>query len=165
MQSRRRSPGRVVFVLLAALVCLVCGGEPDREPAAYEESGDLAAILEQGTLRILTPPVDPSSLPRRGYTLDFEIELAKRFARSLGIRAVVLTIPERDKMLEALLKGLGDVVVAGITVTEERREPDTERTQSIITAGVNLLIELRPRWGHTGRPTVFKRFEHASQKV
>ena len=63
--------------IVGMVACLACGaGSDPGEETGYHETGDLSALQAQGALRILTPPLDPSTLPRRGYSLDDEVHLA-----------------------------------------------------------------------------------------
>jgi membrane-bound lytic murein transglycosylase F len=110
-------------VLLQGAACGPDVGEGDSaEGAGYIESGDLQALRERGYLRILMPPHQPLTLPRRGYTIDQDLELAEELAKSLGLEPKVVTIRSRSELLQALLEGRGDVVLARLTATPERRE-------------------------------------------
>lgn len=57
----------------------------------------------------------------RGRPMGFEYELAEMFADRLGVELKVIT-PGWDEMFKALISGRGDLVAAGLTITEERRE-------------------------------------------
>jgi len=116
------------IVLLAAALCLLlpaCSSQPSGEQpdAAAFVDGDLAAIREQGELRILLPRrlKDPQ-LPRKGNSLDFERELAVNFARDLGVKPVEIFVDSRDRLIPDLLAGRGDIIAANLTVTAERRQ-------------------------------------------
>jgi membrane-bound lytic murein transglycosylase F len=92
-------------------------GSPD-----YIETGDLRALRRHGILRILMPPLEASRLPRHGYAIDLERELAEQLAAHLHLTPHLVTLPARDALLEALAEGRGDLVLARLTVTDERRE-------------------------------------------
>jgi membrane-bound lytic murein transglycosylase F len=114
-------------LLILGLVGLwpACSGPADRTPvqdSGYTETGDLDEITRRGTLRILMPPRELDGIPRRGYSIDHERELAGRLARELGLDPEVVTVGDRARMLQDLLDGRGDLVVARLTATEDRRE-------------------------------------------
>lgn len=129
--STRTTSGIPPLYLLAVLAgisliagCASGGGDESSGSAVpkYIEAGDLDAIRERGYLRILMPPHRPLTLPRRGYTIDQDQQLAEELARSLGLIPEVITIRNRSELLSALLQGRGDVVLARLTATPERRE-------------------------------------------
>lgn len=112
--------------MLAAL-CLAavsCSPAPPEEPPrpTYVETGDLQDLRDRGLLRILMPPRQPRSLPRRGYDVDTEIQLAEELAAYLDLEPEVITIGDRAELLQALLDGRGDLVIARLTATDDRRE-------------------------------------------
>lgn len=86
----------------------------------YIETGDLPEIRSHGRLRILMPPLRPFGLPRRGYAINHERRVAAELAERLGLEPVIITIQARDALVEALLEGRGDLVIARLTITEER---------------------------------------------
>ncbi len=98
---------------------------PAPVPAAPEDpryTGDLGALKDRGALRILVPQqLQPDRLPRGDLSLDYERRLAAGFAEAEGLRARVIYLPRYDDLLPALLDGRGDLVVARLTVTPERR--------------------------------------------
>jgi membrane-bound lytic murein transglycosylase F len=98
---------------------------PTPVPAAPEDpryTGDLGALKERGVLRILVPQqLQPDRLPRGDLSLDYERRLAAGFAEAEGLKARVVYLPRYDDLLPALLDGRGDLVVARLTVTPERR--------------------------------------------
>ncbi len=106
-------------LLAAALACCGCGGPA---PSRYVETGDLQSIRERGRLRILMPFFEAALLPRKGYPIGHEMNLARKLARTLDLESEIVTIQERDAVLQALLEGKGDVVLASLTITPERAE-------------------------------------------
>ena len=110
---------RPTCLLSIVLVLTACSREPEQ---AYVETGDLEGIRLRGRLRILMPPLDGSMLPRAGYSIGHELELAEQFAAGLGLESEVVSIAGRGDLLEALHRGTGDLVLARLTATPERRQ-------------------------------------------
>lgn len=119
----------VLLVLVAVALRPAEDGEsepvrdrPMSEPPFFATE-DLDGIRESGKLRILFPRRDvPPHLPRAGYPLDFERELAERFAESQELEPVWVFVDSRDELLDALDAGRGDIVAANLTSTRKRRE-------------------------------------------
>lgn len=57
----------------------------------------------------------------RGQSMGFEYDLVKKFADYLGVGLEILT-PGWDKMFEVLNDGEGDLIAAGLTITEPRKK-------------------------------------------
>ena len=72
-------------------------------PFGYVETGDLDALKSRGQFRILVHRAADEYLPRAGYPLDVEREMAKRFAREQGLEPVVISVPEYGDLLAQLL--------------------------------------------------------------
>ena len=105
--------------LAAGLVLSCLAGCQD----TYTETGDLPALQERGVLRVLVPEIPRDQrLPREGHPFDFERELAAEFAGSQGLEVRWQVVEERDGLLPALLEGRGDLIAAGLTVTEDRQK-------------------------------------------
>lgn len=94
---------------------------PGAQPG-YIETGDLEAIKERGEFRILVHQAADDYLPRAGYPLDIEQQMAERFAREQGLKPVLVPVANYGGLIEALLAGQGDVVAANLTVTPSRSE-------------------------------------------
>ncbi|MYE81793.1 MAG: transporter substrate-binding domain-containing protein, partial [Gammaproteobacteria bacterium] len=58
----------------------------------------------------------------RGELIGFEYELLQAFAESVGVALEVVVAAHREELMPWLAVGRGDVVSAGVTATEERRE-------------------------------------------
>ncbi|WP_203594785.1 transglycosylase SLT domain-containing protein [Wenzhouxiangella limi] len=93
-------------------------------------SGDLDEIVERRRLRVLVPYgrtlyfIDGGT--QRGIAFEimqgFEEVLNERFDRD-HLRVEVVFIPTtRDRLIPALVEGLGDIVAANLTITPERAE-------------------------------------------
>jgi membrane-bound lytic murein transglycosylase MltF len=120
----------VLFGLMPFVLLL-----PQTEAAEEDGSlgpwlGDLDGMLERRLVRVLVP------YSRTGYFIDagtqrgmnyeimagFEEELNKRHAEGL-IRINLVFVPTtRDRLIPALEEGLGDIIAANLTVTDERAE-------------------------------------------
>ena len=120
----RRGPEWVLILSLVGLstACSAPTGPSDDPGSGYTETGDLDEISRRGTLRILMPPRELDGIPRRGYSIDREREMAGRLARELGLDPEVVTVGDRARMLQDLLDGRGDLVVARLTATGDRRQ-------------------------------------------
>jgi membrane-bound lytic murein transglycosylase F len=113
--------------LLLPLLIAACAGDelPTDGSAALTSvtAADLSEIVERGQLRILRPRRESAShLPRQGHSLDFEVDLAENYAAHLGVEPVWIYLDSRDQLIPHLLEGRGDVIVANLTATEERKE-------------------------------------------
>jgi membrane-bound lytic murein transglycosylase MltF len=91
-------------------------------------TGDLDGMVQRRMIRVLTPYtkthyfIDKGT--QRGITYDafklFEDQLNTKL-KTGNLRVHVVFIPtSRDKLQQALVNGLGDIVAANVTITEER---------------------------------------------
>jgi len=106
----------------------------DVKQALQPALGDLDKMIERRTIRVLTSYNKSNYFLdkgiQRGITYDvfrlFEEELNKRLAqehKNKHVKVRVLFIPiARDKMLQALASGKGDIAAANLTVTPERQK-------------------------------------------
>jgi membrane-bound lytic murein transglycosylase MltF len=106
----------------------------DVREALQPAFGDLDTMIERGTIRVLTSYNKSNYFldngVQRGVTYDvfrlFEEELNKRLARERKqkhAKVRVLFIPvARDRILQALASGRGDIAAANLTVTPERQK-------------------------------------------
>jgi membrane-bound lytic murein transglycosylase F len=83
---------------------------------------DLEEIKKRKVLRILTRNTATTYFIYKGEQLGFEYELAKEFAKTLGVRLEVVIPPTREALLEYLAAGRGDLIAAGMTRTPEREK-------------------------------------------
>jgi len=111
--------------------------------------GDLDAMLKKQQLRVLTTfsigsyYIDHGR--QRGAVYEFSELLEKFVRKTLGQKAArlnVVIIPvRRDQLLPYLVDGYGDVVIANMTITPERREivdfskPMLNKVQELLATG------------------------------
>lgn len=115
------------FLMLALFFVATPGcSEPGSGSAsrADVETGDLDALLERGTLRVVVPGtvLGEPSLPRKGSPVAQQRELAEAFAVSLGLEMELVPVFRLGEMLPLLEQGRADIIAANLTVTEGRRE-------------------------------------------
>jgi len=135
-------------VILASLVLAVSAlaetpAKPSPAPAAKPEprqlttqanvmTGDYDMMLDRRTIKVLAPYSRSLYFNDKGRerglaadaVRDFERWLNKKYAKQLGKRPItVIIIPTtRDKLLPEVARGLGDIAVGNLTITEERRK-------------------------------------------
>ncbi len=80
----------------------------------------LERIKERGKLIVLTENNANSYYLYRDTPMGFEYELAKAFADHLGVE-LEISVPGWSRLFEDLLSGRGDLIAAGISITEERQ--------------------------------------------
>lgn len=90
----------------------------------HTETGDLPEILKHGKIRFILPKSneDDRYLPRQGFTLYHEAELASMFAKQLGLRPEWVFVERFDQLIPLLLEGKSDIIVGNMTVTETRKQ-------------------------------------------
>ena len=117
---------RLRFILFLAIAVAGCGqsSAPDpTAPAAAEPAlttADFGRIVERGTLRVVLGRERDTYLPRHGAAVYAEQELARRFAARHGLEMRLVFVEDFSARLPALLEGRGDIVVANLTVTDDR---------------------------------------------
>lgn len=77
---------------------------------------DLAEIKKRKVLRVLTRNNAATYFLWRGELMGFEYELARRFAKRLGVRLEMIVAPSREALTHWLLEGKGDMIAASITI-------------------------------------------------
>jgi membrane-bound lytic murein transglycosylase MltF len=160
--------GRLSFVVVASLV-IAFGAQakpssrtqptPTAKPAArhvdiQEKSwtGDFDSMLKRRLIRVLVPYSRSLYFNdkgrERGITADnvrdFERWINKKYAKKRDKRTITVVIypTTRDKLLPEVAKGLGDIAVGNLTVTEERRKvvdfaspPDRPGVRELVVTG------------------------------
>ena len=85
-------------------------------------TGDLDAIKERGSLRVLTSNNPINYFLYRGQAMGFDYEMALLAARQLGVRLEMVVAPTPDLLLPWLLEGKGDVIAACFVASPELLE-------------------------------------------
>jgi membrane-bound lytic murein transglycosylase MltF len=127
--------------MLAAIMILLVGAHPSQAqarrpasaavtlPTAAPWVGDFDGMLRRRMVRILTPFSQTDYFLDRGKQMGVSAEygraleewLNRRHARShLKLHVIIVPTP-RDKLMDSLRNGRGDIVVANLTVTPERQ--------------------------------------------
>lgn len=83
--------------------------------------GDLDALRERGSIRLITRNNAMNYYLHRGQHLGFDYELTEMLAEELGLRLEVVVPASRDQLIPFLLEGRGDVIAASLTITPERK--------------------------------------------
>ena len=87
---------------------------------AAPAAGDLAAIRQRGTLRVLFPDQQsPFFHSVQGGSEGFDLAVLQGFARVQGLEVEPLVVPFAE-LIPALLDGRGDVIAGGFAVTPDR---------------------------------------------
>ncbi len=93
-------------------------------------TGDLDELIEHRVVRILTVHSPGRFYLEEGRGRGIVAEMAKRYEdflnKELGnghVKVFALVVPvARDQLIPALLEGRGDLISAGLTITEDRKE-------------------------------------------
>jgi len=138
--------GRVMLWIVTSLVLVASAsgqssGSPQTKPAAKQTvrqleisnkpwTGDFDQMLERRMIRVLAPYSRSLYFNDKGRerglsadtVRDFERWINKKYATTLGKRPLTIYIipTTRDKLLPEIVKGMGDVAIGNLTVTEER---------------------------------------------
>jgi len=145
--TKRVPPGKLAIVLaflvIAAGALAETPAKPSPAPAAKPAArqlttqakvmtGDYDMMLDRRAIKVLAPYSRSLYFSDKGRerglaadaVRDFERWLNKKYAKQLGKRPItVIIIPTtREKLLPEVVRGLGDIAVGNLTITEERRK-------------------------------------------
>ena len=116
----RTSIGSIVLLSLFMLTCNTSNDGVDlskREPLK-----DLAAILERGTLRVLTENGAVSFYEYKDKFLGFEYDILDTFARSIGVDLEVVMISNPKDFVKKLNTFEGDIIACNKPITMSDKE-------------------------------------------
>ncbi|HUU71018.1 MAG TPA: lytic transglycosylase F [Burkholderiales bacterium] len=113
-------------------------------------TGDFDGMVERRVVRVLLSPNRTNyfldGAVQRGVAYDTMVEFEKFINKRLGRRKnkvhVVILPVSRELLMPALLSGLGDVVVANLTITDQRRK--TVNFSKPFRSGVRELVVTGP---------------------
>lgn len=106
----------VLPLLLGCLAALAAGcGSP-------EQGSIVEQAKKRGSLRIATEPTFRpfESEDANGKLVGFDIDLAKALAADLGVKAEFVTV-DWNSIIPTLLSRKADVIMSGMTITDERK--------------------------------------------
>jgi polar amino acid transport system substrate-binding protein len=97
------------------------GARPGHRAVAPRADADtLVAIEKSGVLRVGVALIIPWTMhDKDGELIGFEIDVAKKLARDLGVKPEFFPTPFRD-LVPGLVAGKYDIIVAGLSITAER---------------------------------------------
>jgi peptidoglycan lytic transglycosylase F len=119
---KRRSLALLMCLFTLVLMQLVTTATEDEHTSpAYTLTGDLPEIKQKGIIRFLVHG-EVDHLSRGGDPRVIEQELARDFAKKLGLKPLFVPVAEPDDLISELNKGFGDVIVAAFAITPERNK-------------------------------------------
>ncbi|ANE42026.1 MAG: basic amino acid ABC transporter substrate-binding protein [Fervidobacterium pennivorans] len=118
-----------VVVLLIGMVIVVT--------LSFAQS--LTEIKKRGKLIVGTEPTFPpfEFVDEKNQVVGFDMDIANELAKRLGVKLEIVNLPF-DSLIPALLQGKIDLIIAGMTITEERAKvvdfskPYFEANQAIV---------------------------------
>lgn len=123
---------------------------------------DLAEIKRSGVLRMITSYSSGAYFLHRGIQVGFEYELVREFAKENDLALEVIIAGPDDNPYNLLYNGLGDLIAASYTITEERKKivnftrPYNSVNQVIVVSD-NLNIEPKTIDDLNGVPITIRR--------
>jgi polar amino acid transport system substrate-binding protein len=109
---------RILFSLLVLVVWSAQALAADHELA---EKSTLNAIVKRGELRV---GLDAGYMPfemttKQGEIVGFDVDLAKEMAKAMNVKLTIVNT-DFDGIIPALMADKFDIIISGITITQER---------------------------------------------
>ena len=108
-------------LLLAAFFVAVLASQAFAADFDLATKSTLNSILKAGELRVgLDPGYPPFELTdKTGKVIGFDVDLAKELAKAMGVKLKVVNT-DYDGIIPALLADKFDIIMSGMTLTQER---------------------------------------------
>ncbi|MCF8335880.1 MAG: transporter substrate-binding domain-containing protein [Bacteroidales bacterium] len=114
------------FLLGIFLFIMASCGTDDQQSQKKKEieevDVDWSQIKDRGTLKAITYYGSTSYFLYRGQPMGYEYELVSRMAEDMGLDLEIVIADNLDKEIEMLKKGQGDIIIHGLTITQDRKE-------------------------------------------
>lgn len=130
---------RKVLLAATAAVLALCSAGAQAEEAAPDSV--LKHIRARGELKVgLEAGYMPFEMrDKRGGIIGFDVDMAKLMARKLGVK-LTLVNTQWDGIIPALLTSKFDILMSGMTITEERAK-QVDFSDAYIVIGQSILIQ------------------------
>lgn len=117
MDAKRLKTRLGIVLLIAALAAPVCAGELQQK---LVQESTVEQILKRGVLRVGMSTFVPWAMKdKTGKLVGFEIDVAKRLARDMGVKAEF--VPTKwAGIIPALITGKFDVIIGGMGILPQR---------------------------------------------
>lgn len=109
-----------IIVLIVALITITFVINKEHEVEIIHD--DLEPVIEDGELIVLTINSYASYFNYREVPMGFQYELAQGFAKSLGVELKVKVLNSEVELVDALLRGEGDLIAYNLAITNERKK-------------------------------------------
>ncbi len=123
---------RVFLLFIISLLIFSCNTvkkdhpqekKPQNDPGpAAGPSRDLPEIQKDGVLKAITIYSSTSYFIYRGKPVGFDYELLTQFACSMNLNLEIVVARDIDDLINMLLRGEGDMIAYGLTITKSRKE-------------------------------------------
>lgn len=88
-----------------------------------QKQRNLEKILNSGELRVLTLNTPTTYYENsQGETIGFEHDMIKKFSAWMGVTPRFIVVNSIEELFEGLETGRGDLIAAGISITDERQK-------------------------------------------
>ncbi|PLX46014.1 MAG: amino acid ABC transporter substrate-binding protein [Deltaproteobacteria bacterium] len=101
-----------IAIFTALVVALVAG---------FAQAGTIDEILDRGTLKVgMEPGYMPFELRnKKGEVIGFDVDMANRMAKAMGVKLEIVPTAW-DGIIAALVTNKFDILMSGMTLTQER---------------------------------------------
>jgi len=111
---------RLAVLAVVALLALGCSKAEQTPPANAAQSGTVEQILQRGTLRVGFSTFVPWAMQdKKGEFIGFEIDVARRLAKDMGVNAQ-FEPTQWSGIIPALLSGKFDIIIGGMGIQPQR---------------------------------------------
>lgn len=117
MFAKRLVPLALVFILALVLGCSKSEQAPKPQ---VQQAGTLDQVVQRGVLRVGFSTFVPWAMQdKKGEFIGYEIDVAKRLAQDLGVKAQ-FEPTQWSGIIPALLSGKFDIIIGGMSIQPQR---------------------------------------------
>lgn len=135
---------KTLALFLVSFLISVCGIAPGQNTVSAQEDNSLQEIQDAGVLRVGTsgdyPPFEfYTEVDGERQLVGMDISIAQDIAQDLGVELEMNDLGSFDSLIPALESGQIDMILAGMTPTEERQQ-NVDFSQTYYEEGQRFLI-------------------------
>jgi len=135
---------KTLTIFLISFLISICGISPEQNTVSAQEENSLQEIQESGVLRVGTsgdyPPFEfYTEVDGERQLVGMDISIAQDIAQDLGVELEMQDLGSFDSLIPALESGQIDMILAGMTSTEER-DQSVDFSQTYYQEGQRFLI-------------------------